>query len=298
MIIGGAFALLLIATSIFTLKSKPSPAPSPPISDLKTSDQGEQVKGASKNENFPAGTLVDTSNWKTYRDPVYHFTLKYPEGWASPEAKKINDPDFEYEYQVLFGTKDTLARTNFDGFNLYVFQTGKCNTLASQANGQKGLAGEIVPSCSTKKTSVSAGTSNLEKILEFSSLAYTYTLIPYIPPDNADPELVKKVNLEFDEAEKTFQYDSTLKILTSPKPVQSPVASTPPKRAMPVGRRGKLTGAVASGGKLVCPHPNRKPMRSPNQGNHVDEDCCPDPDEYPNIACAYKPSDYKIMLSP
>jgi len=39
-------------------------------------------------------------------------------------------------------------------------------------------------------------------------------------------------------------------------------------------------------------------MRSPNKGNHVDEDCCPDPDEWPNIACAYRPSDYAIMLKP
>jgi len=289
MIIGAAFALLLIAASFFLPKLKPSPALAPP---------NDSVSGTSQNaptENIPIEVAVDTSGWKTYRDPVYHFLIKYPEGWASPEAKKITDPDFDYEYQVLFGTADTLSGENFEGFSVYVFQTGKCAVSAGQANGQDGSSG-----CATKISSSALETPNREKILEFSSIAYTYTLVPYIAPDGVDSNLVKKVNREFDEAGKTFQYDSSLKVPAPPKPVVSKSAppAVPPKPAPAVGRRGKLTGAVSKGGKLVCPHPNRKPMRSPNKGNHVDEDCCPDPDEWPNIACAYKPSDYKIMLKP
>jgi hypothetical protein len=297
MIIGGTFAFLLIATSIFELKSKLFLAPVSKTSGLKSPNQGGQIEGVSTNENVSVGTPIDTTNWKTYRDPVYHFTLKYPNEWTDPVAKKVNDPDFEYEYQVSFGTKETFAGTSFEGFNLYVFKTGKCDTSASQINSSNGSSGEIAPACSTKKSSVSTGTGKPGKILEFSSIAYTYTIVPYIPPDNADPELIKKINLELEEAGKTFQYDPTLKIVVSPKPSQSASAVVPPKPASPIGKRGKLTGAVASGGKLICPHPNRKPTRSPNQGKHVDEDCCPDPDEYPNAACAYKPSDYKIMLS-
>jgi hypothetical protein len=296
MIIGGVFAILLVETSIFELKPKLFSAPVSQTSDSKTPDQGGQIEGVSTNKNIPAGASVDTASWKTYRDPVYHFTLKYPKEWTAPVAKKVNDPDFEYEYQVLFGTKETFAGTSFEGFNLYVFQTGKCDTSTSQINSSNGSSGETTPSCSTKKSSVSTGTGKSEKILEFSSIAYTYTIVPYIPPDNADPELIKKINLELEEAGKAFQYDPTLKIIVSPKLSQSASVVIPPKPAASVGRRGKLTGAIASGGKLICPHPNRKPTKSPNQGKHVDEDCCPDPDEYPNAACAYKPSDYKIML--
>ncbi len=279
MIVGAVFAFLLIAASVFVPKLKPSPVFSPQDSVSGVTNQNASNGDASIDAN------IDTTNWKTYKDPVYHFTLKYPEGWENPKTKKISDPDFDYEYQVSFGTKDTLAGDNFEGFNLYVFQTGKCGASAGQANGS------AIPNCSTNKSSISVGTSGSENILEFSSMVYSYTLVPYIAPENADPNIVKKINLEFEEAGKTFQYDSSLSISVPKKPL-------PPKAATPVGRRGKLTGAVASGGKLICPHPNRKPMKSPNQGKHVDEDCCPDPDEYPNIACAYKPSDYKIMLKP
>jgi len=292
MAVGTIFAVLLVAASIFELKPKLQLMPVRPASD-KTSGQ---VEGVSTPAEAPSDASFDTANWKTYRDPAYHFTLKYPDNWEDPVAKKINDPDFEYEYQVSFGSKETLAGENFDGFNLYVFQTEKCSALAGAKDILDGSAGETVPRCSTKKSTVDTGAESGGKILEFSSIAYTYTIVPYIPPENADSGLVKKINLELDEIGKTFQYNTALRVPVPPKKTQPPPTAAPPKPPAPVGKRGKLTGAVASGGKLVCPHPNRKPKKSPTQGNHVDEDCCPDPDEYPNAACSYKPSDYKIML--
>jgi hypothetical protein len=293
MIISGTFALLLIVAGIYAPRLKPFPDPRPKIEKNQTLDQTGTIEEASTKESAPADALIDTSTWKKYADPVYHFTIRYPSEWATPVAKKISDPDFDYEYQISFGTAETMAGQNFEGFTIFIFRTEKCNVSANQVNNQSN-AGSVSP-CSTKKSTVSTGTTNPEKILEFSSMAYTYTIVPFIHPDNVDPNLEKKVNLNLDEAGKTFQYDSTLKIIVSPKPAS---AAPPPKPAAPIGRRGKLTGAVASGGRLVCPHPNRKPTRSPNQGNHVDEDCCPDPDEYPNVACAYKPGDYRIMLKP
>lgn len=290
MIVGTVFAFLLVATSIFVVKRKP-------YSPLIQQNSGPVMRDpAAQEKNIPVVEAVDSTAWKTYRDPVYNFTIRYPDGWADPEAKKISDPDFDYEYQVLFGTEDTLAGDNFEGFDMYVFKTGKCDVFAGNASNQDGSLNGVASNCSTNKSSVPVGTSGLENILEFSSLAYAYTLVPYVPPDNADKNFAKKVSLEFDEAGKSFQFDSSLKAPALKKGVQPATAAAPPKTATPVGKRGKLTGAVSSGGRLVCPHPNRKPQKSPNQGNHVDEDCCPDPDEWPNIACSYKASDYRIML--
>jgi hypothetical protein len=40
-----------------------------------------------------------------------------------------------------------------------------------------------------------------------------------------------------------------------------------------------------------------KPSYSDTKGKHMDEDCCPDPDEWPKPGCVYSASDYAVMLS-
>jgi hypothetical protein len=271
MLSGTLFAALLYAASI-TLPKNNLPAASPPIQ--------------TENPPAPQEVAIDPSSWETYEDPTYHFSIKYPSDWPDPKTQKINDPDYEYEYEADFGTADTLDGNGFEGFSIFIFPTEKCSAQIQRDTGSANL------SCATQKTRVSNGTDQSGGIIEFSTSAYTYTIVSYVPDSGSNPQLVKKASLEFNEAEKNFSYDPNLKIIKPP----APKAASPQKPPTPIGKRGKLTGAVSSGGRLVCPHPNRKPTRSPNQGNHVDEDCCPDPDEWPNIACSYKPGDYKIML--
>ena len=52
---------------------------------------------------------------------------------------------------------------------------------------------------------------------------------------------------------------------------------------------------VASRG--ACPFPNEKPRYSKTKGKHMDEDCCPDPDEWPNPRCAYSAGEMGVMRS-
>ena len=49
-------------------------------------------------------------------------------------------------------------------------------------------------------------------------------------------------------------------------------------------------------GTIKCVH-GGKPQMSKTKGRHMDEDCCPDPDEWPKPGCAYSAKDYAIMLS-
>ncbi|MFH0969399.1 MAG: hypothetical protein V1804_02735 [Patescibacteria group bacterium] len=42
---------------------------------------------------------------------------------------------------------------------------------------------------------------------------------------------------------------------------------------------------------------NGHPSKSDNKGKHTDEDCCPDPDEWPKSGCVYDAKGYSIMLS-
>jgi hypothetical protein len=39
------------------------------------------------------------------------------------------------------------------------------------------------------------------------------------------------------------------------------------------------------------------PSRSDTKGKHMDEDCCPDPDEWPKPGCVYDAHGYSIMMS-
>jgi len=49
--------------------------------------------------------------------------------------------------------------------------------------------------------------------------------------------------------------------------------------------------------KLSCRESNYgHPSESDAKGNHMDEDCCPDPDEWPKPGCIYDAHGYSIML--
>ena len=48
--------------------------------------------------------------------------------------------------------------------------------------------------------------------------------------------------------------------------------------------------------KISCAEANDNPSYSDTKGKHVDEDCCPDPDEWPKPGCSYSPAGYALML--
>jgi hypothetical protein len=49
-------------------------------------------------------------------------------------------------------------------------------------------------------------------------------------------------------------------------------------------------------GKMSC-QKNDSPHKSYTKGKHMDEDCCPDPDEWANSKCEYSIKDLSIMIS-
>lgn len=66
-------------------------------------------------------------------------------------------------------------------------------------------------------------------------------------------------------------------------------------------KRKKIQHAIASRPKIVRISCNEKnyghPSKSDTKGKHMDEDCCPDPDEWPKPGCAYDAKGYSIMIS-
>lgn len=49
-------------------------------------------------------------------------------------------------------------------------------------------------------------------------------------------------------------------------------------------------------GKNTCHH-NDSPHASTTKKQHMDEDCCPDPDEWANPKCSYSVSGYAVMIT-
>lgn len=59
----------------------------------------------------------------------------------------------------------------------------------------------------------------------------------------------------------------------------------------------KAAASRVSVGRVSCPEKNDgHPSKSSTKGKHMDEDCCPDPDEWPKPGCVYSPHGYSIML--
>jgi hypothetical protein len=48
--------------------------------------------------------------------------------------------------------------------------------------------------------------------------------------------------------------------------------------------------------RISCAEKNDHPSNSDTKGRHMDEDCCPDPDEWPKPGCVYSPSGRALMM--
>jgi hypothetical protein len=83
--------------------------------------------------------------------------------------------------------------------------------------------------------------------------------------------------------------DSVKKKLIKPKKIAPKVINAPPPRA----ETKKVNGL------RVCAKRNNHGHESHNGSrSHMDRECCPDPDEWPNPHCYYTPEQLSRMLKP
>jgi len=76
-------------------------------------------------------------------------------------------------------------------------------------------------------------------------------------------------------------------IVVQPEPIKIESIESPVKKA--------IAPRTTSGAKCPAKH-DRPTISQRNHTNHMDEDCCPDYDEWPKPGCAYTAEDFKIML--
>lgn len=60
-----------------------------------------QIKPSPVVSPTPAASTDETANWKTYTDPYYNFTLKYPSNWYTSKLPRYPDTEYETEFTEI-----------------------------------------------------------------------------------------------------------------------------------------------------------------------------------------------------
>jgi hypothetical protein len=257
------------------------------------------INPAEKKEAIP-----ETDDWKIYQDKKFNFEIKYPSDWDDPQPQTINNKDFAYQYQVVFGTADTLDENDNEGFSVYVtkkdssdenIDLGDCiaNPPETQSNnslpkdsGQLDLKNQ----CLLYKIKL-MGEDPGYYSYQFMGQDFEYNFFPTLSSGSESPLLTTKNMSQFEAAANTFTLDfeaiELMKKKTAEKLKQQAIAA----------EKARIKSLYRpSTQKSVCIEEHIHPSKSDKQGKHIDEDCCPDPDEWPNLRCKYKSSDFGIML--
>lgn len=241
-----------------------------------------------------------TADWKQYENAKYSFAIKYPQDWQAPKEVQPTS-DNKYLVRISFANQAAAGSQNQKGFDVYIYS-------ASRFPGPEGTDnlsrknGEAVPDSCTqfgditlsaegypaKEVDVKGGDPCFGETF-FYSLAkggYRYNVVPleagYNISDFDDKVTLIKTFPEFYDVVSTLSLEKKTDIFQAVgKSVQKAVS--PPKPRFTAGAR--------------CAHPDRKPTYSKTKGRHMDEDCCPDPDEWPMPGCAYSGGDLAVMMS-
>lgn len=250
---------------------------------------------------------VNISSWKMYEDSLYDFKIKYPDSWTDPTVQEINDANSIYQYQVNFGTEKTLTGNANDGFSVFIAKRNKtpystvdkhihnCNCVCAQTqeNSTQEYYQEAHSFNPFTDKLPTAEDDTICYSYHFMGKYFEYELVPIVNTSSNNISSLMRINTidNFKLAKNTFVIDTET---IQKKAIEEEEARL---AAIERARQARIAAEQARLASLrTCAHPERKPSYSTTKKKHTDEDCCPDPDEYPNPKCRYSAKDYSIML--
>jgi len=327
LILAGIVILLVIFNVWFYLAKKGSRegAPSKNLnSNISRSVSDEARKAIDDNKANPPETEEETANdkviqellkekevesWRTYQNKAYGFEIKYPQEWPAP-AVSGQQTGYKFRYKVTLREKSDSGEPS-NGLDIYIYRNAQPNNKTLKADYTdnlvvKDMAAVDYSNCNVMEV-FSIGTEEYPAAqvyalnndpcfheAYFFSLKkgfYIYDIVPFLKSginyDGYDGE--KKVNAEFPDFYKVM---ATLNFPVVKQTVTNPVTNTATQKST----KPKVEAPKVSGG-IRCPEKIQHPHKSATKGKHMDEDCCPDPDEWPKPGCAYSAHDYSIMIS-
>lgn len=278
-----------------------------------------------KEKQLPSSSNQDNlKSWKTYKNQKYGFQIRYPEDWTvSQKQSSLTESKIYFEKQMPIKKTDTAKQLE-DYRNLsYGLDINYPKNLSQPSNQTPNLETEtrgfyvlisnIPKSPETQITDKSIfpqpnRSSNYRETYSlpietnacyareitflknnfyfkrtyFYAMAsdkYTFQIVPFREKDGnysffKNKNEARKVLPEFALSASNFFFYQEIII---PKVIK--------KAYLPI-----------STGKISCRKKNDHPGKSDTKGKHMDEDCCPDPDEWPKPGCIYSPKGYAIML--
>lgn len=238
--------------------------------------------------------IMDASDWHYSKLGWFGFSIKYPSTWTkkpSEDGAKLNK---KYEYKYIYRNDEAEI---FLGYDVKVYSKKKAGSfletdeildvtkLENISNCQVGndiLLGKA--NYNAKEVYVGQENNCFEETFFYSLEKgdYVYNIVPVLAENFQSDrkfrnELIENMP-EFFTAAHTFQFIP----IERPKPVKRFPGATYPA---PFPDSYKVKN-----GKLVCKKKDDKPGKSKQgKSQHWDQQCCLDPDEWPNPFCTYDP---------
>lgn len=250
---------------------------------------------------------IDTSAWTPYQSTWYGITLKYPNNWKDPVARKAM-AGVLWEQQLQFRMEQSDDSDPFEGFDVVVYNVGIVKEASNTEEFPKLKSAELKSdeACAmieghllenvnfpAEEIYIPANDACYNSALFFTNTRdnYIYNLVPKVKDGMGlagDP--AKEIESHMPEF---FAVASTLEFIDIVRPKPVPLAPAKPKITAPMPYIFKKD----SQGRRVCSTKNDKPAKSnKGKGKHMDMECCLDPDEYPNPHCYYDPGKYGKYL--
>jgi len=263
--------------------------------------QSEEWNGVSeveKDKLRQALVRKETENWKTYKNTVYNFELKYPESWVEPVLEKTTGQKLKYKTKITFRNVGVGPEESWKGFDIFIYRLpGSAKSVSADYSNNLNLkdgVNEEFGRCGEIETA-SVGSAKYPAMRIYALAddpcykeAYFYLLQKGVSVFEIVPapiggfgyggydgaKEIKKSLPEFGNILATWKFMAgtgaarrVVPRITAPKP---------------------LAETKIVGGRRVCAKKNDKPRKSKtNKKKHMDMECCLDPDEIPNPWCNY-----------
>ena len=243
-----------------------------------------------------------TADWKTYKSQKYRVSLKYPKNWQNARESSAAKGE-SYLQKIAFDEKGIASADGVKGFDVFVYSAAKFPGPIGTDNLKKKNEDVSEEKCphfdditlgekayQAKEANVSVDNPCWEETFFYSLTknGYTFNIVPRQEGSANIFEDRKKIDIlrnfpEFYDVVSTLDFAEveTQSIAQISKKAIQKAAAAPKVRY--------TSGAT-------CAHKKDNPRKSKTKGRHMDEDCCPDPDEWPNPRCAYSAKGLAIML--
>lgn len=263
----------------------------------------------------------DTTPWNTYKNQAYGFQIKYPEDWSEPTVENGAGKNVDYQAKIVFRktTDNSEIARRYEVANWQNYRDLTYG-LKIKYPEKLGLQNNLPQMSLGHARSISPAITPLQKIQGFD--VYVYKNKPLTNLETSQKicfekekvsritELSPKDNYYYTAGKDDYSFkispvlENNIELFgqTDREKIEKELPeflssiSTFGFQKEPIFPR-KTTFKRTFFALKTCGAKNDHPQKSTRgKGKHIDEDCCPDPDEWPLPGCSYSAKGLALML--